>query len=141
MTAQPADLTFANDVRGIVPRGGARRDIQPEPLTRDRPLLYKTMLLLNDVVLVGYWPTLTVQAQFALSLQIPNRGRISWMTIDIETRGRGLPRTQREPQKARLDGRNFHRPARTDWDGASRAECADAESTRNTESWSDPGQS
>jgi hypothetical protein len=48
---QPADMTFANDVHGLLSRDAAQGAVcRPEPLARHHPLLHKKPILLNDVV-------------------------------------------------------------------------------------------
>jgi len=89
---QPADLSFADDVHGLVSRDGAECAVwRPEPLARHHPLLHKAMILFTDVVHVLRWPTPALPPQFARLLQLSDCGRVSWMAIPLMTRGRTFP--------------------------------------------------
>ncbi len=159
---QPADLTFANDVHGLVSRDRTQRAVhRAESLTGNYPLLHKAVILLNDVIPVLRSPAPAVPAEFAVSLQFADRGGVSRMTIHIDDSRPGLPTRAGEslwpppdpglatagtrsylPPNQRRDinrpicrphARKFHRPARIVWVGASRAGCADSESGLSAE--------
>ena len=66
MLGYPADLTFAEDVHGLVSRNRVQRAIDgSEPLASHDPLLDETMILRKDVVEVGCPSTPAPLTKFA----------------------------------------------------------------------------
>ena len=81
----PADLTFADDVHGLVSRNRVQRAIDgSEPLASHDPLLDETMILLKDVVEVGCPSTPAPQTKFTSAFQLLDGRRVRRMAIHVD---------------------------------------------------------
>src|SRR5215469_18875222 len=102
MLGYPADLTFADDVHGLVSRYRVQRAIDgSEPLASHDRLLHETMILLKDVVEVGCPSTPAPLTKFARAFQLFDSSRIRRMAIHVDHSRAELTRLpQRKLEKA-----------------------------------------
>ena len=81
----PADLTFADDVHGLVSSNRVQCAIDgSEPLASQDALLHETMILLEDVVELGCPSAPAPRTKFAGAFQLLDGRRVRRMAIHVD---------------------------------------------------------
>src|SRR5262249_33281239 len=81
----PSDLAFSDCVHRFVALNRSACALRrTEAEARHHPLLYKSMILFDDIVQVGRGPALTAWSEFPGLLQFGDRGGVRGMAIDVD---------------------------------------------------------